>query len=807
MSQHSDTSDPTATDDGLPGQTLAALEKRTRAVLEMAFDAYVEVDRAGVIRDWNSRAEVAFGRPASEAIGQPAGILVPARHREAFTSDLEKILAAGAEFVPEGPLRMRALHRDGREFSTELILYPAEHDGEYRLSGFVRDLTERRRLENALRQLEDHRSILNFLEDGYIELDLRGNSLFANDAYCRIFERTREEVLDPNYTKITQNPVSVDIRELFKQVYETGQPIKAFEYEYKPGRFCEITVSLKRGTDGKASGYVTLTRETTRRKQHEQELARAKDAAEAASQAKSEFLANMSHEIRTPMNGIIGMTELALTTQLSEEQRDFLLTVRSSADSLLAIINDILDFSKVEAGKVALDPQPFDLEECIAASMKGMAVAAHRQGLELVFHVDPEVPAELIGDAARLRQVLLNLVGNSIKFTESGEVVLQVTLEERVDNKLKLRFSVHDTGIGIALEQQARIFEAFEQADTSMTRKYGGTGLGLAISKRIVRLMGGELWLESQPGAGSTFHFTCWFSAASNSAGVAPVPLEELRGIRALIIDDNATNRWIVEKMLRQWGMATEQAESGPAGLAKLAQAVVAQEPIRLILLDEQMPGMSGLEVIERIRTHPRFSGATVMMLTSADQSSSAARCRELGVESYLVKPIKVQELQLAIRKALGMLQESRPARPQPEGPAHSPRLRILLAEDNAVNQKLATVLFQKMGHAVTLAANGGEAVAHWRAGLFDLIFMDVQMPELDGFEATRRIRELEQGSAGHIPIIAMTARAMSGDRDRCLAAGMDDYVCKPVSRQVLERAIERYSVAGARPKPEVLAG
>jgi PAS domain S-box-containing protein len=430
-------------------------------------------------------------------------MLVPVRHREAFSSDLGKVLAAGAEFFPEHPTRMRALHQDGREFSTELILYPTARNGEYRLAALVRDLTERRRLENALRQIEDHRSILNFLEDGYIELDLRGNHLFANDAYCRTFHRTREEVLDPNYTKVLQNPVSVDIRELYKRVYETGEPIQAFEYEYKPGRFCEITVSLKRTPDGTPTGYVTLSRDTTNRKQHEQELARAKEAAEAASKAKSEFLANMSHEIRTPMNGIIGMTELALSTALSEEQRDFLLTVRSSADSLLAIINDILDFSKIEAGKIALDPTAFDLEECISAAMKGLAVSAHRKGLELAFHLDPEVPKELVGDAARLRQVLLNLIGNAIKFTENGEVVLQVAVKERRESELTLHFSVRDTGIGITPEQQLKIFEAFEQADTSTTRKYGGTGLGLAISRRIVQLMGGEVWMESQPGAGS----------------------------------------------------------------------------------------------------------------------------------------------------------------------------------------------------------------------------------------------------------------------------------------------------------------
>jgi CheY-like chemotaxis protein len=340
-----------------------------------------------------------------------------------------------------------------------------------------------------------------------------------------------------------------------------------------------------------------------------------------------------------------------------------------------------------------------------------------------------------------------------------------------------------------------------------MTRKFGGTGLGLAISKRIVQLMSGEIWMESQAGAGSTFHFTGRFTAAQAAAGVVPVSIEELDGIRVLIIDDNATNRWIVDKTVRQWGMVTDQADSGAAGLEKMDRALASDGPVQLIILDEQMPGMDGLEVLERMRAHPRFSGATVMMLTSADQSSSAARCREMGVESYLVKPIKPFDLQLAIRRALGMLKASVSGRPEPGRSQQGRRLRILLAEDNPVNQRLAMALFQKMGHDVTLATNGAEAVAKWFGARFDLVFMDVQMPELDGFGATRQIRELERARGGHVPILAMTARAMSGDRERCLEAGMDDYVSKPVSKQLLERAIERYSQSGAWSQPDVLAG
>jgi two-component system sensor histidine kinase/response regulator len=783
------------TDGDQAHQLAGDTEQFPRAILEMSFDAFLKLDRAGIITEWNARAENLFGWAVCDVIGKPADMLVPERHREAFSADLGKILAEGASFAPDRPTPARTVHRDGRELSAELILYPGLLHGDYRLSVFVRDLTERKRLENALGEIEDHRAILNFMEDGYTELDLRGNTLFVNDAYCRMFNRTREEVLDPDYLKLIHNPVSLNIRELFKQVYQTGEPVKGLEYEYTPGRFCEITVSLKRGKAGQPTGFVNIIRESTLRRQHEQELARAKEAAESANKAKSEFLANMSHEIRTPMNGIMGMTELALGTDLTTEQRDFLETVRSSADSLLGIINDILDFSKIEAGKIRLDPVQFDLIECVAVTLKSLALSAHAKGLELALHLDPESPRELIGDATRLRQVLLNLIGNAIKFTQTGEVVLDVRVEQRLGSELKLHFSVRDTGIGVPPEKQSRIFDAFEQADTSTTRKYGGTGLGLAISKRIVNIMGGEIWLESEAGAGSTFHFTAQFVATEGSACVIPASVEDLDGIRVLIVDDNATNRWILVKTLRHWKMEPEEADSGPAGLAKLDQALRSEHPIGLILLDEQMPGMDGLEVIQRIRANPLLSSATIMMLTSADQSSSAARCRELAVESYLVKPIQPAELQMAIRRSLGMILPPpvvRLAEVEPKAPAAA--LRILVAEDNPVNQRLAERILQKMGHQVTLASSGTAAVAQWSSGEFDLIFMDVQMPEMDGFEATRAIRVRELTTGGHVPIVAMTARAMLGDREACLEAGMDDYVSKPVSITAIGQSIARFA-------------
>lgn len=437
-----------------------------------------------------------------------------------------------------------------------------------------------------------------------------------------------------------------------------------------------------------------------------------------------------------------------------------------------------------------LDSVQFNMWGLLGDLMKTSAIAAHRKGLELAYRMEPSVPPELVGDPVRLRQVLLNLVGNAIKFTDAGEVVVNVRGEEQ-GNRLTLHFTVRDTGIGIPPEKQKKIFQAFEQADTSTTRHYGGTGLGLAISTRIVLLMGGKIWVESDSGTGSIFHFTGEFTIPQGVEQPTPLEMEDLAGLRVLIIDDNETNRRILEEMTRHWKMRPEGAASGEAGLRALAKAATTERPFRLILLDEQMPGMDGFEVIQLIRANPHFDGATIMMLTSANQTESAVRCRKLGVAHYLIKPIKPAELLIAIRSALGeapapVLAPRQPAAAAPKGRS----LRILVAEDNLVNQKLAVRLLEKLGHSAVLAENGSEAIAKWQQSAYDLIFMDVQMAEMDGLEATRRIREQEESSGGHIPIVAMTAYAMSGDRERCLEAGMDGYISKPVSLAALEQAI-----------------
>jgi two-component system sensor histidine kinase/response regulator len=678
------------------------------------------------------------------------------------------------------------------------------------------EVADRQRAQEALHESEGRiRLLLDSTAEAIFGIDRDGNFSFCNPATLRLLGyesggallgKQAHEMMHHSHADGTPYPLEkcpiVPSRQTGEEIHSDSEVFWRSDGTCFPAEFWAYPIRK----EGEIVGAVITFLDITERKRAQAALLEAKEVAEAASRAKSEFLANMSHEIRTPMNGIIGMTELALDTSLTAEQRDYLSLVRSSADSLLHVINDILDFSKIEAGKLELEKTEFEIRDLFRDTLKTLAQRADEKSLELCARVSPKVPKILIGDPTRLRQLVVNLVGNAVKFTEEGNIVLNTELEESIGDEVRLHISVSDTGMGIPPEKQHVIFESFAQADGSTTRRFGGTGLGLTISRQLVELMGGRMWVESEVGKGSTFHFTCNFQQ-----GTATVSEEEriagqaLPGLNVLIVDNKSVNREILAEMLTNWGMNPTLADSGAGALDLLEAAKNAGYPFPIVILDARMPKVDGFQVLQRIRSNPGLAGAVIMLISANRRLADAERCRQLGVKQYLTKPVGQSEILDAILSALGLgVVEDRlivTSAHVPEKPK-GPPLNILLSEDNPVNQKLAIRLLEKAGHRVTLASTGREAVKAWEnSGTpgFDIVLMDIQMPEMDGMEATAAIRDREKNSGKHIPIVAMTAHAMRGDKERCLASGMDGYISKPIHPDGLFGEIERCLAATER--------
>jgi two-component system, sensor histidine kinase and response regulator len=786
-------------------EELRQSEARLQALVASIDEITFEFDAEGTYRNiWTSN-EALLARPKAELLGHRVADVLGENETRPFLEVFRRVLqtrrAESMEYsVPVADGEHWFLARVTPIAAAEVVT----------VCMTSRDITQRKQAERELRESEARlQALVNSIDEMVFEFDADGtyrNIWTSNDA---LLVRPRSELLGHRMQDVLGEEKTRPFVRMLQRVLKTGQA-QTLEYSRPIGdeeHWFMARVTPIPALQGAGATLCMTSRDITERKHAEEALQRAKEAAETASRVKSEFLANMSHEIRTPMNGILGMTELALDTDLNPEQREYLAMVRASAESLLSLLNDILDFSKIEAGKMELAPTEFPLRDTVGETLKTLAFRAQQKHLEVAWRVAPQVPDHLVGDAGRLRQMLVNLVGNAIKFTHQGEIVVEVETDHLASDSIRLHFRVRDTGIGIAKEKQSMIFDAFTQEDSSTTRKYGGTGLGLAITTRLVGLMGGKIWVESELGRGSTFHFTVTFRLSHHVVPKETLEPEALQGLPVLVVDDNKTNRLILTEMLAEWGMEPSAAEGAEQALAALAHARKDGRKFALVITDLNMPQMDGFALAAQIRQAPATAHIPILLLSSSLHVGERARCEALGVAAYLMKPVQPSELLDALLAAVIGRAPEHPV-PRLSTSAAAPRdkaMKILLAEDNAVNRTLALRLLERRGHSVVVAENGRQAIAAVQRENPEIVLMDVQMPELDGLEAIRIIREEEKSSGRRLPIIALTAHAMKGDRERCLEAGADDYVTKPIRAPDLFAAIDRltFSPTAPRPSPE----
>ncbi|WP_094228898.1 PAS domain S-box protein [Methanolobus psychrotolerans] len=789
-------------------QALLAEEARTRAIAESAQDAILMMDPQGNISFWNPAAERIFGYSMEETIGQNLHLLLaPQRYHVSQQEALSKFLKNGQGNAVGKTLELEALCKDGREISVELSLSVIELPDGWHSVGIMRDITGRKLTEQQLTESEErHRLLADNSTDVIWTMDIEGKFTYVSPSVQKLRGYTPEEVMKQKPEEfLTPDSLQQYLEglKLATEIVQAGMNFSSQRFELEqPSKdgstvWTEATINGMYNEQGKFIGILGVTRDITERKGLEKNLIIEMEKAQEATRVKSEFLANMSHEIRTPMNGVIGMTGLLLDTDLSDEQRHYAETVRLSGESLLQLINDILDFSKIEAGKLELEMVDFDLHNMLDDFASMISIKAHEKELEFICAPAPDVPACVQGDPGRLQQVLTNLAGNAVKFTHKGEVVVQVTLESQSTTEALLRFSVRDTGVGIPENKKHDLFDKFYQVDASTTRQYGGTGLGLAISKQLVEMMGGDIGVESEKGKGSEFWFRISLEKQPES-GRKKVHSAEIMGSYVLVVDDNATNREILNKRISSWGVKVDEAVDGPTALQALYRAHEDGEQYHVVILDMHMPGMDGESVARFIKSDAKLKDIPLVMLSSLGQRSNLQNPGERYFAAYLTKPVRHQELFDVLSGILNMEKQRSKAHTRVNTssvPSQIQKnLRILLAEDNIVNQKVAQGMLQKLGYHADTVANGIEAIKALEILPYDMVLMDVQMPDMDGFEATSLIRDPRSAVLDHeIPIVAMTAYAMKGDKERCLEAGMNDYIAKPVSLQSLMQLLDKW--------------